>query len=142
MPRGQLCFNRFRRCGKAVMDLHGGFCVFSENPTEISCAMVGDARILSSEQPCTWCPADRSVMPWPDLQASAHWRNHILVLKQQFLWRARFKHPLLLSKFMHAGFLRVDIMHCVDCDGVAAFSDTFNSLENTESHIARKVLKS
>ena len=77
---------------------------------------------LASLTPCTWCPCNRSDRPWTDLGPLAKWRGYCFTV-EEFLRRASSPHhPLLHAAFSSRYFIRVDLMHNIDCKGVLAIT--------------------
>ena len=75
----------------------------------------------AGDECCTECLADRTTRPFSDLQASAAWRSTTIGDLDTYLNRFRVpRHPLASSPFVWRQFFILDLMHIVDCKGVAA----------------------
>lgn len=74
----------------------------------------------TSAENCTECKANRSDLPYTDLQEGAGWRGTVIMRCTTFLARVRVPaHPLVKSKFMWRWFFP-DLMHMMDCKGVCS----------------------
>ena len=72
---------------------------------------------------CPECLANRTTMPYTDLRPNAAWRSHLVSDLAEFRGRNRRpNHPLLASPFFTRHLLQMDVMHCMDCKGVAAIA--------------------
>ena len=75
---------------------------------------------FNSTEPCTECRADCSGRPFTDLRTNASWRDTVLDSSAAFLERARRPlHPLLSSSLFWRGFMPLDLMHLLECNGAA-----------------------
>ena len=88
--------------------------------------MPGDTVGLSdygTAEPCSECMCNRSTRPYTDLRDDAAWKPTEMMPLALCVARIRFDHPLILSLFLLVCFYSLDIMHKVDCNGVAALCD-------------------
>jgi len=70
---------------------------------------------------CTECLANRTTQPFTNLLHTAEWRPTTLVDKASYIARVRVPlHPLFASKYATRYLAFLDIMHLLDCKGVAA----------------------
>ena len=79
----------------------------------------------NSEEPCTWCKADRSGRPYTDLSEFAKWRGQVFT-RETFLARlSQPRHPLADAPFTSQFFFIADLMqvadsHLLRCQGGSA----------------------
>lgn len=101
--------------------------LFVKGDEEVRCVEWGLQHYNASEECCSECKADRSGRPWTDMRRGASWRGTEGFTLEQY--RARIRqplHPLANSKFLWRFFFFLDMMHVLDCKGVA--STIFGSL--------------
>ena len=79
------------------------------------------------DEVCSECLADRNHRPFTDLSPGARWRETERMPFATYVQRVREpKHPLVASKFFTRYLVFLDLMHLLDCKGVAAI--TFGGL--------------
>ena len=76
--------------------------------------------LYNGPEPCTECRSNRTNLPYTDVRADSLWRATEISRTADWIARARIPlHPLLSSSFLWRGFLPLDLMHLLDCNGVA-----------------------
>ena len=96
----------------------------------------GVAGYSSVDKVCGSCHADRDGMPWSDLRPETLWR-HVPFSGAQFLAQCRYGHPVTDSRYWNKYFPRNDIMHSMDCKGLAAIvaGGVFHNLIRFEARL-------
>jgi len=95
--------------------------LFAKADEQNRCDNWGLVHYNSAGEVCPDCLADRDEMPFSDLQSSAKWRATEIENNDPFLARMRHPlHPLTSCLFQHRYFFLLDVMHVMDCKGVAA----------------------
>lgn len=98
--------------------------IFCKGDEEVRCNTFGAAHYNAREEPCSECLANRDEgdKPFTDLREHAAWRPSENMGFEAY--KARFRlphHPVVASTFFcHRYFFMLDLMHLVDCGGVAA----------------------
>ena len=88
---------------------------------EEACAQLG-FQSYSSEEPCGYCGANRSNMPWNHFSSRAAFVRTIYSTPR-FLNKYRLsgkQHPFWLMRNMHKDFLKIDLLHTCDCKGLTS----------------------
>ena len=80
----------------------------------------GTASYNCNEDMCPDCPANRSDFPFTDLLPDARWRPRRFNLQEYVAHMRQPLHPLAGAKFFSRHFIRHELMHTVDCNGVIA----------------------
>ena len=101
--------------------------LFAKADQECQCVEWGLPHYGGQDEVCTECLANRTNRPFTDLSAGAKWRQTEKMPVEFYLQRPRQPlHPLLASHYFTRWFCYLDIMHLLDCKGVAAW--TFGGL--------------
>ena len=98
------------------------FCLlFAKGDEEVHCNEWGLPHYNGAEV-CSECLANRDDRPYTDLRPSAAWRATTPLGHEAYMARCREpRHPLLASPFGSRWLCFPDIMHMMDCKGVAAW---------------------
>ena len=76
----------------------------------------------NSAEPCSECLGNRTDKPFTDLRATAAWRGTCPLPAEAYFARVRApRHPLLASPMATRMMCYLDLMHMVDCKGVASW---------------------
>ena len=95
--------------------------LFAKSDEQCRCDEYGLTHYNAAHECCSECLANRSDLPWSDLQPSASWRPTVIENVGPYLARIRTPlHPLAASRFMWRHFFVLDIMHVADCRGLAS----------------------
>ena len=102
-------------------DINWKLCVlFGKADSEQCCLGWGLRSYNDVDEMCGYCDANRTTRPFTNLHEDATWRPSERMLNALWMARVRRGHPLTDSKFFHKYFPRLDVMHAVDCNGLAA----------------------
>ena len=103
----------------------GGFSfilLFAKADEEQRCVKWGLPGYNDAHEVCADCLCNRSNRPYTDLSRSARWRGTETMPKEAFLARIRdhpARHLLAASPFFTRWFFYPDVMHLLDCHGIA-----------------------
>lgn len=88
---------------------------------EVRCNEFGLAHYSAADNVCSECFANRRATPFTDLRDNATWRQTEQMDLDTYKNRIRAPHHPLVSSplFCHRSFFMMDLMHVVDCAGVA-----------------------
>ena len=109
----------------AVNGNFGGFsCIllFAKADEEQRCIKWGLPSYNDAREVCAECLCNRSSRPYTDLSRFAKWRCSEAMPKEAYLQRIRSepaRHPLASSSFFSRWFFYPDVMHLLDCKGIA-----------------------
>ena len=124
-----LCFVVFVVCLCSLWKLawEGGILwrfalLFAKSDEDARCNEFGLVHYSSAGEVCSECLCNRSNRPFTDLRPGALWRPTERMGFEVYKSRCRSPpHPLVDSPlFCHRMFFILDLMHLVDCNGVAA----------------------
>jgi len=95
--------------------------ILAKGDEDCHCNEWGLPHFSGADEVCSECLANRSNRPFTDLRACAEWRPTELMPAPHYLARVRHPlHPLLASAFFTRWCCFPDLMHMMDCKGVAA----------------------
>ena len=95
--------------------------LFAKADEECRVSAWGLVSYNAPDEVCPECLADRCIRPFTNLLESAEWRPTESLPLVAYLARCREPlHPLLESKYVTPWFCFADLMHMMDCKGVAA----------------------
>lgn len=95
--------------------------VYAKADEQQRCDEWGLVHYNGPDEVCPDCLANRSSRPFTDCQETAAWRPTEAMSSGQYLARMRVpSHPLVASSFAWRMFFYLDVMHVMDCKGVAA----------------------
>ena len=112
--------------GKPLMEgddgeIWTGIMLFGKADMEAATVSLGLRSYNAGDEVCGYCKANRSNRAYTDLQESAAWRPTVSTDYFTFVERiTKPHHPLVDSPFFTQYFIRVDIMHNLDCKGVTS----------------------
>ena len=96
--------------------------LFYKGDEDVHCNEWGLPHWAHAVEVCSECLANRTNRPYTDLRGCAEWRGTEQMPKEHYLARARVPlHPLLASRFFTRWSCFPDLMHMMDCKGVAAY---------------------
>ena len=102
------------QCGASVFS-------FAKADEECQCQAWGLPHYNSNE-PCSECLANRTDKPFADLKVTTAWRSTAPSLQRLTCARVRrSRHPVLASPLATRMMCYLDLMHLVDCKGVASW---------------------
>ena len=93
--------------------------IFTKSDGEVVHIVLGLQGWSGVHECCSHCKANRSDMPWSDLRPNALWK-HVELTQAEWLARVRGGHPLHDSRLWNRQFVRLDMMHLLDCKGYTA----------------------
>ena len=98
--------------------------LYCKSDEQERCDTFGLAHFSAVSEICSECLCNRSCRPYTDLRECASWRmTEEMDFETYALRHRRPAHPLASSAFFcHRGFFVLDLMHLVDCRGVAALT--------------------
>ena len=105
------------------MEANFQFCLlFAKADEQCHCDEWGMTSYNAADETCTECLANRSSRPFTDLSAGAAWRPTERMPTQHYCARVRTPlHALMSSHYFTRWFIVLEVMHVMDCKGVASW---------------------